>query len=148
MYFELVEIPFKKGLVIVIPVWLYPHNSISKPKLFKAILDTGATSTHISEAFLNQMGYSSAKFTKDQSPSLSINGQYYADLCKAQQLNFCGVNFNKFTVKVWNPPTKHHVEGVIGMDLLSYFNISINMDTQKVIIKRSQSTNALAQKST
>jgi len=148
MFFDLLDINFKKGKCIIVSAFLSPYGSNDIIRRFNLILDTGASSTHISKEFLYRMEYDNTMFTKDKKESFAVIGRYHATLCKVSQINFCGVNFRNRTVKVWNPPTGHHVDGIIGMDILSYFNININMDTQKAYIEQSQSTKALLRKST
>ena len=147
MSFEFLDIRFKKGSSIVVPSILLPYADKGFGRMVKLILDTGATSTHISKAVLHQMGYSDTMFTRDDKESFAVIGKYFATLCKVQRLDFCGLNFRNHIVKVWNPPPKHHADGIIGMNILRYFNVSINTDTQKVTIERSQATGAIIRKS-
>ena len=152
MQFDLVDIDFTRGNCIVVPAILYPCSKNKNSKFNQItylILDTGATSVHISKRQLYKLGYNDTMFTKDTKPSFAVTGKYYATLCKTERLDFCGLNFRNHNVKVWNPPAGHHTDGIIGMNILRYFNISINADTQKVIIERSQqATNAKLRKST
>ena len=57
-----------------------------------------------------------------------------------------GLSFNNFEVKVWEPPNGYHVHGIIGMDLLRFFNIFINMDEQIASIECSKATKSLIAK--
>ena len=146
MSFELLDISFKKGSGIAVPATLRPYANKGFSREVKLILDTGASSAHISTEILNQMGYNDTMFTKDKNVSFAVIGKYHATLCKVEGLDFCGIKFNNHTVKVWNPPKDHHADGIIGMSLLKYFNISINVDTQRAVIKQSQATIAMLHK--
>lgn len=138
MSFDLLDVNFKRGRCIVAPAILRSHEDNNFGRSFDFILDTGASSAHISKTVLYQMGYNDAMFTKDKKESFAVIGKYFATLCKVQRLDFCGINFRNHNVKVWNPPAGHHIDGIIGMNILRYFNIYINSDAQRVVIERSQ----------
>ena len=148
MDIEFMEMPFERGRCIVLPATLYPceKSRVKSTQDLYTILDTGATSTHISRAFLLRMGYTEKDFTQDTKTSLSVTDQYHATLCKVQRLVFCGLTLSNLTVKVWNPPFGHHVDGIIGMNIIRHYNLHINSDTQKVTIHRSHATNKALQK--
>ena len=150
MSFDFMDFGFQNGSCIAVPAIVYPHITKNRntSRSIYLILDTGATSVHISKKLLNSLGYNSTTFEKDTKPSFAVTGKYYATLCKVHRLVFCGINFTNHNVKVWNPPTGHHADGIIGMNLLRYFNISINVDTQRVVIEHSQATKAKLRKAT
>lgn len=150
MHFDFLDVNFTKGRCITVRATLYSHESgdIADYEIADFVLDTGATSVHISKSLLAQLGYDEKLFYRDKNKSYSVTGEYNALLCKVKQFSFCGVKFRNRVVKVWNPPDGHHVDGIIGMDILSYFNLAINMDTQKATIERSQATNTKLRKST
>ena len=85
MSFELLEAALKKGKSIIVPAILYSHEDSSVGTTFDFILDTGATSTHISRAVLYQMGYKNTMFAKDSKESFAVIGKYFATLCKVQK---------------------------------------------------------------
>ena len=148
MNFDFIDLSFAKGSCIYVPAELHPCTAGDKVAAYvRLILDTGATSTHFSKKILVQMGYSDAMFVKDSTQSFSITGKYTAMLCKVRQLAFCGLNFRNHNVKVWETPAGHHVSGIIGMDILRYFNFSVNMDTQRISIERSQDTETFLRQS-
>ena len=143
MLFDLLEISFKNGCCIFVPAYLRPYDGNGPDRRFELFLDTGASSTHISKELLCRMGYNDSMFTKDKKESFAVIGKYRANLCRIKQFNFCGVSFHNHTVKVWDPPAKHHADGIIGMNILRYFNITINVDIQRVNIEQSQATKAI-----
>jgi predicted aspartyl protease len=145
MQTEFIDVEFVKGRCIIVSAKLHSFDTtvVNAFHELNFILDTGATSTHISKASLHYMGYTSSMFTQDTQESFSITGKYTARLCKVRRLDFCGLALRNRTVKVWEPPSNHHVKGVIGMDILRHFNITIDMDTQRAIIERSQAAEAI-----
>jgi len=80
-------------------------------------------------------------FTCDTIPS-----KFNAILCKVRRFSFCGLALTNLPIKVWDPPEGHHVDGVIGMDIIRHFNLHINSDTQKVTINWSHATNKALKK--
>ena len=145
---EFMEKSFERGRCIYVPATLQHHTKTKAGSAYDlfAILDTGATTTHISKHLLFDMGYSEKDFTQDTKTSLSVTGEYKATLCKVRRFIFCGLSLTNLTVKVWELPKGHHVDGIIGMDLIRHYNLHINSDTQKVTIHRSHATNKALQK--
>jgi len=142
---EFLDVDFERGKCIIVPANLYgcPISSTDKPEMpeiLSAILDTGASSTHISKKVLLEIGYSEKDFFVDTKTSLSVTGQYTAMMCKVRRIGFCGLTINNFDVKVWEPPANYHVTGIIGMNLLRHYNIHINSDSQRATINHSNAT--------
>ena len=145
---ELLEMSFERGKCIVLPITIFScsKSDINRAYSINAILDTGATSTHVSKKILLEMGYDEKDFRQDTKISLSVTGRYSAMVCRLQKFAFCGLTINDFDVKVWEPPDSYHADGIIGMNVIRYYNLHINSDTQKVTVNRSEATNSALRK--
>ena len=145
---ELLSMGFNRGEVILSQALLHAYDKDSSEPfaLLKMVLDTGATSTHISKRVLGLVGYGDSMFKLDAKESFAVVGKYTAQTCEIKRLEALGISFGKRTVKVWEPPAGYHIDGIVGMDLIRYFNIEINMDVQKAYINPSQATKALQAK--
>jgi predicted aspartyl protease len=105
-------------------------KSSSEHKTLEFIIDTGASCSAIAEFWLRPLGYSEAKTIKEQRNTAS--GINYIDIFVMEKIFFAGQAFENIKMNVLKLPKTSQIDGLIGMDILMKFDITLS-NTQGTI---------------
>lgn len=85
------------------------------------IIDTGAYMTILRTPRIDAMGYSAQDATRRISAE-SVIGKEQGYCIKIKAFNVFGKSFQDFEVAALDLPPQYHIDGLIGMNLLSQFD--------------------------
>jgi len=136
---ELLDLNIKIGQPFMAIMRIFRHDTPSKDRSefeqARFVVDTGASTTHISRKLLSDLGYTD--FSKDTTKSKNTTQVYYADVCHVRKISFGGLSIGNHKVKIFEKDEGSQIDGLIGMDILKYFNINIDHDAMKATFKHS-----------
>ena len=126
-----VSFPFSRGRLIMPPV-LMRHAFRARPDL---ALDTGARLTVITPDIAEQLGL------EPDGTELSVSitgatGTASAALLKVASVSILGAEVKNLRVICHPLPTKLKVDGILGLNFLSHFDIEISNRTETVALTK------------
>lgn len=106
------------------------------------MLDTGATVTSINSKVLSHLGYDISN-PKGKIEFLTAAGYVENGYIELSRLTVFGNEFENINVGMLDLPEDEYIDGLLGIDILSNFDISINYSNRKINIKPIENQYAL-----
>lgn len=121
----------KKGNLYTLDVLLQIGNIRRKQNL---IVDTGASKTIISRFTIEAMGYDILE-TKKFQRFVTASGTAEAPMVCVDKFFCLGKQIDNYEVVAYDLPRESLVNGLLGMDFMTMFDISISTKNGTVIVK-------------
>jgi predicted aspartyl protease len=109
-------------------------KGIGIEKIFKFILDTGASKSIIDDGVILQLGFDSRKLENER--LTTVGGGANSKILKLPKFSLFGKDIVNFEVNVLNIPPQilYFADGLVGMDFLLQFK-NLNFDFDEKIIE-------------
>lgn len=111
----------KKELVVLFAEISGPSGS----RFIKMLLDTGASYSMIPQEAAIAIGYNPSA-PKERVEFITASGIEYAPIINIKGIKALGFENKNFDVVCHNLPPKSSVEGLLGLDFLTQFNVLLN----------------------
>ncbi len=119
--------------LIKIDITIYSFND-KDLRSVNLVLDTGASVTSINSKVLSHLGYDISN-PKDKVEFLTAGGYVENGFIELSRLTVFGKEFENINVGVIDFPEDEYIDGLLGIDILSNFDISIKYSNRKINIK-------------
>ncbi len=121
----------KHGNLLMTRVYIEDMNGRAYPKL---LIDTGSAYTIISQEILEFIG-SSPVTTRKRQRIITGSGYEIVPVVTVASFSCFGKTIRNFSLLGHTLPYGVYVDGLLGMDFLSMFNIEIKIKSGEVIIR-------------
>ena len=111
--------------MVDVMIWSQIKNNY---QVISLVLDTGATMTTISTEILRALGY--AAHGKDKKRVTTASGIEYVDAIILDKIMIAGLEFSNISVHSLRFPTESFSKGVIGINILSNFDMFISLQNK------------------
>ena len=126
-----VSFPFARGRLIIPPVRMH-HTFWARPDM---ALDTGARLTVITPDIAEQLGLE-PDGTELSASITGATGTASAALLRVASVSVLGAEVKNLRVLCHPLPTKLKVDGILGLNFLSHFDIEISNRTETVTLTK------------
>ncbi len=125
------NIPSRQLITVDVTIHSFNENDLRSVKL---VLDTGASITSINSKVLSHLGYDifNPIGTTD---FLTAGGYVENSLLELSRLTVFGKEFKKANVCNIDLPEDEYIDGLLGLDILSNFDIEIKYSNRKMYIQ-------------
>jgi predicted aspartyl protease len=121
----------KKGVLLLIRSYVEGSSGKAYPKL---LLDTGSAYTLISQEILESIGCSPA-LPKRTQRIITGSGYKIVPVVSVNKFHCMGSQLENFEILAHSLPFGSYVDGLLGMDFLSKFEVEIKINSGEILIR-------------
>lgn len=125
------SIPSRKLITVDVTIHSINGNDLRSVKL---VLDTGASITSINAKVLSHLNYDILN-PSGKTNFLTAGGSVENGFLKLSSLKVFGKEFKQINVGIINLPEDEYIDGLLGLDILSNFDITIKYSNRKMFIQ-------------